>query len=293
MASWHRMTRFCSVLVSRPWHQLVQSRTFYAGICNHRLQQVRNGSWCWGMGAVSDQLVLGLHHDFWERVNRRRYASKYRGNSLLYWPDDTQPDFVQVHVWVYLNTLYKILLPAWTEQGFELISPFLRRYVTGEVSTIVMKADEEIVEARSKLESVETLLQDERIVPELRQEIRQHFQASKSNSSVDMAALFRCVCVCCLYIYIYIYIYNIKSRQVYYLLRKAVLNLRSRTCIFSSLLFCSRVSHSLQVEIASFVSRYVRRVPLTPWWNIFLENFIMAGNIWTTCHYFRDAKKSF
>ena len=66
-----------------------------------------------------------------------------------------------------------------------------RRYVTGEVSTIVMKADEEIVEARSKLESVETLLQDERIVPDLRQEIRQHFEASKSNSSVDMAALFR------------------------------------------------------------------------------------------------------
>ena len=56
-----------------------------------------------------------------------------------------------------------------------------------------MKADEEIVDARAKLESVEILLQDDRIVPELRQEIRQHFQASKSNTSVDMAALFRSV----------------------------------------------------------------------------------------------------
>jgi hypothetical protein len=67
------------------------------------------------------------------------------------------------------------------------------RFVTGEVSTIVMKADEEIVESRSRLESVETLLHDERIGPELKLEIRQHFQASKSSNSVDMAALFRLV----------------------------------------------------------------------------------------------------
>ncbi len=67
------------------------------------------------------------------------------------------------------------------------------RYVTGEVSTIVMKADEEIVESRSRLESVETLLHDERIGPDLKLEIRQHFQASKSSNSVDMAALFRWV----------------------------------------------------------------------------------------------------
>jgi hypothetical protein len=65
------------------------------------------------------------------------------------------------------------------------------RYVTGEVSTIVMNADEEIVESRSRLESVETLLHDERIGADLKLEIRQHFQASKSSNSVDMAALFR------------------------------------------------------------------------------------------------------
>ncbi len=54
-----------------------------------------------------------------------------------------------------------------------------------------MNADEEIVDVRSTMESVEKLLQDERIVPELKQEIRQHFQASKSNTTIDMTALFR------------------------------------------------------------------------------------------------------
>ena len=61
-----------------------------------------------------------------------------------------------------------------------------------------MKADEEIVESRSRLESVETLLHDERIGPDLKLEIRQHFQASKSSNSVDMAALFRWVFKACL-----------------------------------------------------------------------------------------------
>ena len=54
-----------------------------------------------------------------------------------------------------------------------------------------MKQDEETVEIRSRLESVETLLQDERIGQDLKQEIRHHFHASKSSNAVDMAALFR------------------------------------------------------------------------------------------------------
>ena len=46
------------------------------------------------------------------------------------------------------------------------------RYVTGEVSTIVMRADEETVEARSQLEAVEKVLQVRsfrlsKILPEL------------------------------------------------------------------------------------------------------------------------------
>ena len=87
------------------------------------------------------------------------------------------------------------------------------RYVTGEVSTIVMRADEETVEARSQLEAVEKVLQarsyrlskmlqpvlteflsrgqDPRIRPEVRNEVRQHFLSSRSGPSVDMAGIFR------------------------------------------------------------------------------------------------------
>ena len=55
-----------------------------------------------------------------------------------------------------------------------------------------MKADEETVQVRARLETVETLLQDERIAPDVKQEVRQHFlQESQSSHSVDMAALFR------------------------------------------------------------------------------------------------------
>ncbi len=68
----------------------------------------------------------------------------------------------------------------------------LFRYITGEVSTIVMKSDEEVVELRSRLEAVETLLQDSRIGKDLQDEIRQHFRASQSNRGVDQAAMFRC-----------------------------------------------------------------------------------------------------
>ncbi len=67
----------------------------------------------------------------------------------------------------------------------------LFRYVTGEVSTIVMKSDEEVVEFRSRLEAVETLLQDSRIGKDLQDEIRQHFRATQSNRGVDQATMFR------------------------------------------------------------------------------------------------------
>ena len=67
----------------------------------------------------------------------------------------------------------------------------LFRYVTGEVSTIVMKSDEEFVEMRSRLEAVETLLEDRRIGSELQDEIRQYFRASQSAQMVDQSAIFR------------------------------------------------------------------------------------------------------
>ena len=67
----------------------------------------------------------------------------------------------------------------------------MRRYVTGEVSSIVMKADERMIEERSRVEAVEMLLADSRIESTLREEIRGHFQVSQSGSSIDQDALFR------------------------------------------------------------------------------------------------------
>jgi hypothetical protein len=55
----------------------------------------------------------------------------------------------------------------------------------------VMKADERIIEARARLEAVETLLKDQRIGPELREEIRGHFHVSQSSTAIDQASLFR------------------------------------------------------------------------------------------------------
>ncbi len=69
----------------------------------------------------------------------------------------------------------------------------LQRYVTGEVSSIVMKSDERIIEQRVRLDSVEALLKDHRIGPDLRDEIRGHFFFSQSSSVEDQSSLFRCV----------------------------------------------------------------------------------------------------
>jgi hypothetical protein len=54
-----------------------------------------------------------------------------------------------------------------------------------------MKADERIIEARARLEAVETLLKDQRIGAELREEIRGHFHVSQSSTAFDQASLFR------------------------------------------------------------------------------------------------------
>jgi hypothetical protein len=54
-----------------------------------------------------------------------------------------------------------------------------------------MKADERIIEQRVLLESVETLLKDGRIGPELREEIRGHFFFSTSSNVIDQSSLFR------------------------------------------------------------------------------------------------------
>jgi len=66
----------------------------------------------------------------------------------------------------------------------------LLRYVTGEVSSIVMKADETIIEQRAQLEAVETLLLDKRIGKDLRDEIRGHFMVSQDSNTADHSSLF-------------------------------------------------------------------------------------------------------
>jgi hypothetical protein len=66
----------------------------------------------------------------------------------------------------------------------------LMRFVTGEVSTVVMKADECIINARSRLEAVERLLKDKRIGKRLGDEIRRHCLLSQSSAAVDQTSLF-------------------------------------------------------------------------------------------------------
>jgi len=66
----------------------------------------------------------------------------------------------------------------------------LLRFVTGEVSSEVMKADECIINARSKLEAVERLLKDKRIGKHLGDEIRRHCLLTQSSPVVDQASLF-------------------------------------------------------------------------------------------------------
>ncbi len=74
---------------------------------------------------------------------------------------------------------------------FMLLNLTLFRFVTGEVSTVVMKSDEATVEMRTKLETIETLLKDSRIGQDLGEEIRLHFRNSQSNRGADQTAIFR------------------------------------------------------------------------------------------------------
>ncbi len=74
-----------------------------------------------------------------------------------------------------------------------IVTGMLSRFVTGEVSSIVMKADEKMIEERSRVESMEVLLADSRLGDTLREEIRGHIQISQSSSTIDQDSLFRFV----------------------------------------------------------------------------------------------------
>ena len=54
-----------------------------------------------------------------------------------------------------------------------------------------MKADECIINARSKLEAVERLLKDKRINKQLGDEIRRHCLLSQSSPSINQSSLYR------------------------------------------------------------------------------------------------------
>jgi hypothetical protein len=56
-----------------------------------------------------------------------------------------------------------------------------------------MKSDERLIEERSRFEAMETLLSDQRIDENLRDEIRGHFRISHSHGSADQDALLRCI----------------------------------------------------------------------------------------------------
>ena len=107
----------------------------------------------------------------------------------MYCAHDIQLDLIQARIGVFCP----IVSSGFMRCVQNISHGEIRRYVTGEVSSSVMKADERIIEARARLEAVETLLKDQRIGPELREEIRGHFHVSQSSTAVDQASLFRSV----------------------------------------------------------------------------------------------------
>jgi len=66
----------------------------------------------------------------------------------------------------------------------------LLRWILGEVSSIVMSGDDDVVKARTDLETVTNFVSGKRFSQELRQEIKSHFAAINAGSSVDQDLLF-------------------------------------------------------------------------------------------------------
>jgi CRP-like cAMP-binding protein len=63
------------------------------------------------------------------------------------------------------------------------------RYVIGEVSSIIMSADDSVVKAREDLERLTTFTSSRRFSNELREEIKSHFESVQSGSSGDQDKL--------------------------------------------------------------------------------------------------------
>ena len=64
-------------------------------------------------------------------------------------------------------------------------------FIIGEVSTIVMMQDEEVVAARTQLGAVESFVRGSCLEDDLREEIKMHFKATRIHSSTNQTAIFR------------------------------------------------------------------------------------------------------
>jgi CRP-like cAMP-binding protein len=64
-------------------------------------------------------------------------------------------------------------------------------FLIGEVSSIVMMQDEEVAAARTQLGAVESFVKGSQLEDDLRDEIKQHFKATRMHSSSDQAVIFR------------------------------------------------------------------------------------------------------
>eukprot|EP00960_Hanusia_phi_P033537 750499-Hanusia_phi.AAC.11 len=67
----------------------------------------------------------------------------------------------------------------------------LFRVIVGEVSTLVMKKDEDVVKMREQMEVVDSFVSNPTFSPQLKDEIRNHFHAIRSGSSLDQAIIFK------------------------------------------------------------------------------------------------------
>jgi CRP-like cAMP-binding protein len=73
--------------------------------------------------------------------------------------------------------------------GIMILNMTVYRWIIGEVSSIIMSADDSIVKAREDLERLTTFSSSKRFSDELREEIKSHFDAVQSGSSVDQDQL--------------------------------------------------------------------------------------------------------
>ena len=71
-----------------------------------------------------------------------------------------------------------------------LLNMTLYRWIMGEVSSLVMSADEAVVQAREQLERVTMFIAGKQFSPDLRSEIRSHFRSVESGATISQESIF-------------------------------------------------------------------------------------------------------